>query len=159
MIRSDVIFLKFGHMDWLFKGFNLIHPSLDYLYTTISVKRFLFALCSLSSDWHQALVKHSQVLAVNRLTRSNKQTESAWQKWWCNSKCKIQDQTSWYNSVHENDCHYQSQWFWKWFISSPSQFPYKFPAAQQSIIIYWYWKFALLTSYGWQSDKTGDEYI
>ncbi len=24
-----------------------------------------------------------QVLAVNRLTRSNKQTESAWWKWWC----------------------------------------------------------------------------
>ncbi len=30
------------------------------LYTTISVKRFLFACCSLSSDRQEALVKHSQ---------------------------------------------------------------------------------------------------
>ncbi len=29
-------------------------------YTTISVKHFPFACCSLSSDWHQALVKHGQ---------------------------------------------------------------------------------------------------
>ena len=64
LIRYLICFLRDKNVPnnslWAHLGNHQKKQLLGIYYTTISVKRFLFACCSLSSDWQEALVKHSQ---------------------------------------------------------------------------------------------------